>query len=227
MEAGRLMDVDEALRERRSVRGFFRDREVPEAVLREALELAQRAPSNCNVQPWRVFVTRGAATERVRRALLERFDAGDFGAPEDPVDTFPGEYRPLQIACAVEMYGHMGIGRHDGEGRLRAARRNFELFDAPHVAVVCMEKHFGLGVALDVGTWVQSFLLALTARGVGACPQAALRNYADVLRRELAIREDLRVLCGISFGYEDAAVPANATRQRREPLERNVTFVDR
>ena len=33
-------------------------------------------------------------------------------------------------------------------------------------------------------------------------------------------------MCGISFGYEDTAVPANASRQTREPLENNVVFLD-
>jgi nitroreductase len=221
-----MAELDEVVRARRAVRGFHRDRPVEPHLVREALELAQRAPSNCNVQPWRVTVLSGEAVERVRTALTGAIDAGDFGDAEDPIDTFPGDYRPLQIACAVELYGHMGIERQDGAGRLRALRRNFELFDAPHLAVVCMEKHFGLGVALDVGMWVQTFLLALTERGIGSCAQAALRNYPTLLRRELGLPDSLRVLCGVSFGYEDEAVPANRTRLGREPLDKNVRFVD-
>jgi nitroreductase len=44
----RAMSVDEAIRRRRSVRGFLPD-EVPESTLREVFGLAQLAPSNCNV----------------------------------------------------------------------------------------------------------------------------------------------------------------------------------
>jgi len=149
-------------------------------------------------------------------------------APSDmelPIDDFPGDYRPLQVACAVELYGKMGIGRDDREGRMRAHVRNFELFDAPHVAFVCMEKHFGMGVALDVGMYVQTLMLALWARGIASCPQAALRAYPGILREELGIPESLHILCGLSFGYEDPSVPANATRQPRNPLEVNVRFV--
>ena len=123
------------------------------------------------------------------------------------------------------MYREMGIGRDDRQGRLDALLRNFVFFDAPHVAIVTMEDHFGVGVALDVGMWVQTFMLALWARGVGSCAQASLRQYPHILRRELGISATLRILCGVSFGYEDERVPANRTRQTREPVARNVTWL--
>jgi len=126
----------------------------------------------------------------------------------------------------VALYTEMGIGREDREGRRYAVLRNFEFFDAPHVAIICMDKQFGRGVALDVGMYVQTLMLALWARGIGTCAQASLRQYPDVLREQLGIPDELRVMCGISFGYEDTSVPANRCRQSREPLERNVTFVD-
>ncbi|MGD9648614.1 MAG: nitroreductase family protein, partial [Pirellulales bacterium] len=94
------------------------------------------------------------------------------------------------------------------------------------VAIVCMEKRFGLGVALDVGMYEQTLMLALWARGVASCAQASLRMYPQVIRRALGISDELRIMCGISFGYEDPAVPANRTRQSREPLDHNVTVLD-
>ncbi len=63
-------ELDVAIHARRSVRGFDPDRRVPEATLREALELAQRAPSNCNVQPWRVWVAQGRPLESLRQGLV-------------------------------------------------------------------------------------------------------------------------------------------------------------
>ena len=52
------MRLDDAIRQRRSVRGFLPD-EVPREVLREVFELAQWTPSNCNVQPWIPHVVSG------------------------------------------------------------------------------------------------------------------------------------------------------------------------
>lgn len=221
-----MFDLDETIRGRRSVRGFLADTPVDRELIREALELAQRAPSNCNVQPWRVFLASGEACQRLRHALVVAASGGQPPAPDDPVDEFVGSYRQLQVECAVALYREMGIERHDQLGRLHAYVRNFELFDAPHVAIVCMQKQFGVGVALDVGMWVQTFMLALWARGIGSCAQASLRMYPHIIRHEMQIPEELRILCGVSFGYEDTGVPANRTRQDRTSIDKNVTFLD-
>lgn len=215
-------DFDEVVRQRRSVRGYKPDA-VPTDVIDACLALAQQTPSNCNVQPWRVYLASGSARERVRTGMLEAFLAGRYEESEQGMDTFTGGYRTRQVACAVEMYGKMGVARGDMQGRVDAHARNFALFDAPHVAIVCMDRSFGVGVALDVGMWVQTFMLALTSRGVGSCAQAALRAYSGLLSRELGIPDSELVLCGVSFGYEDPAVPVNATRQPRDPVDANVT----
>lgn len=220
-----MTNFDEVVLGRRSVRGFTQQA-VAVPILDEVFALAQRAPSNCNVQPWQVFVASGDRCRQLSQAMTARADVGDFGDPEDLMDPFEGEHRRLQVACASEMYGHMGVERGDMPGRIRAARRNFELFDAPHVAIVCMRKSYGLGVALDVGMYVQTLMLALWSRGIGSCAQASLRQYPTLIRAQLNIPDDLRILCGVSFGYEDTTVPANRTRQRREPIANNVTIID-
>jgi nitroreductase len=221
-----MSELDQIIRDRRSVRGFYPDRPVPRDVLREALELAQRAPSNCNVQPWRAFIASGPARNRLQSALCEWVTRGELPATEDAIDTFAGEYRRLQVACAVTMYREMGVARDDSQGRMGAMLRNFEFFDAPHVAIVCMENRFGPRVAVDVGAYVQTLMLALWSRGVASCAQASLSMYPAIIRRELMIPDELRILCGIALGYEDPTVPANRTRQTREPIETNVKFVD-
>lgn len=220
-----MPDFDDVVRGRRSVRGFT-SQQVPRETLEQVFALCQRAPSNCNVQPWRVFVASGDRCRQLSLAMTARADVGDFGDPEDLMDQFEGDYRRLQIECASEMYGQMGVARGDMPGRIAAARRNFELFDAPHVAIVCMLKSYGLGVALDVGMYVQTLMLALWSRGIGSCAQASLRQYPTLIRGQLGISDELRIMCGLSFGYEDEKVAANRTRQRREPLTSNVTFVD-
>ncbi len=221
-----MFDLDKTILERRSVRGFLPDRTVPSDVVQAALKLAQHAPSNCNVQPWRVFVASGSQCNRLREALVQGISNGEPPQAEDEQDTFPPPYRQLQVECAVALYNEMGIERGDHAGRATAMLRNFELFDAPHVAIVCMQKSFGVGVALDVGMWVQTFMLALWARGVASCAQASLRQYPQIIRPVLKIPDDLRILCGVSFGYEDPAVPANRTRQQRAALEENVVFME-
>lgn len=220
-----MYDLDRTIRERRSVRGFL-PRPVPRAVIEEVFGLAQHAPSNCNVQPWRVYVASGDALETLRGALVEAVTTGDSPVMVTPIDEFRGGYRERQVACAVELYSKMGIARDDRVGRLKASLRNFEFFDAPHVAYICMAKSFGVGVALDVGMYVQTLMLAMQSRGVGSCAQAALRAYPELVSEHLGISDDAQILCGLSFGYEDASVPANQTRQPRDPITSNVVFRD-
>jgi nitroreductase len=92
------------------------------------------------------------------------------------------------------------------------------------VAIVAFDKRFGLWATLDIGCWLQSFLLACTDAGLATCPQATLGAHANVAREVLGIPEELGVLFGVAVGYEDGAVPANACRTARSPLEDNVTF---
>ncbi len=220
------MDVLEALAKRRSVRGFKPD-PVPPETLRRIFEAAQRAPSWCNIQPWRVWLTSGEATKTLTTALTR---AAETGMP-DPDVPWPGEYPPPydahRRACGLALYSAMGVTREDKAGRQAAWMRNYVAFDAPHVAIVGIDRRWGMYAALDVGCWLQSVLLAATSEGLATCPQAALASHPKPARELLAIPEGIAILFGIAIGYEDPSVPANACRTERDPLENNVRFVDR
>ncbi len=215
---------DEIVARRRSVRGFRPD-PVPDEIIREIFSLAQLAPSNCNIQPWRVFVASGAARYRLRDAMTKNVMGGVLPNPDY---TYPGKfedpYRRYQVDCAVALYNEMGIGREDKVGRMKAMLRNFELFDAPHVAFIGMHKSFGETVALDVGIYLQTLMLALTSRGISCCAQGSMRSYPDLVRAEFGFTNDIKILVGLSFGYEDESVPANRTRIGRAELKENVMF---
>ncbi|HIK74033.1 MAG: nitroreductase [Alcanivorax sp.] len=215
----------DALRSRRSVRGFL-DKPVPEETLKQIFELAQLAPSNCNIQPWKVFVASGEVRDELRRRMVEKVTAGVPMEPdfEPNAGKFSGVYRQRQVDCAVELYNNMGIDRDDKPGRMRAQLRNFELFDAPHVVFIGMEREFGPTVALDVGMYIQSLMLAMTAHGVGSCAQGSMRYFPNDVREIFGEPASTAILVGISFGYEDPEVAANRTRVGRAPLADSVAF---
>lgn len=215
----------DALRSRRSVRGFL-DKPVPEETLKQIFELAQLAPSNCNIQPWKVFVASGEVRDELRRRMVEKVTAGVPMEPdfEPNAGKFSGIYRQRQVDCAVELYNNMGIARDDKSGRMRAQLRNFELFDAPHVVFIGMEREFGPTVALDVGMYIQSLMLAMTAHGVGSCAQGSMRYFPNDVRDVFGEPASTAILVGISFGYEDPDVAANRTRVGRAPLADSVAF---
>jgi nitroreductase len=221
------MSLATALQQRRSVRGYRPD-PVPQVLLEEVFSLAQLAPSNCNIQPWKVFVASGEMRDELRRRMVENVSQGRPIQPDfEHLPNFEGVYRKRQVDCAVELYNNMGIARDDREGRARASLRNFELFDAPHVAFIGMERQFGVTVALDVGMYIQTLMLVMTSYGIGSCAQGSMRYYPQDVRDLFGEPDSTAILCGISFGYEDEAVAANRTRVGREPLSENVRFRDR
>ena len=197
------MSLDEAIRRRRSVRGFLPD-EVPDATLREVFELAQWAPSNCNVQPWTPHVVSGAALRRLRDALV---DAGMRDLPIKPDfradPKFTGVHRERQVDAAQQLYGAMGVERRDLVGRKMAYVRNHACFDAPHAVFIFMDEAFGPREATDIGMYAQTLMLALTARGIASCAQGALSLFPDIVRAHLGVASDQKLLFGVSFGYED------------------------
>jgi nitroreductase len=224
MSAQLAISVDEAIRARRSVRGFL-STEVPEKTIREAFELAQLSPSNCNVQPWIPYVVSGERLRNLRDALV---DAGVRDQPINPdfdADRkFVGVYRERQVDAAQQLYGAMGVERRDLVGRKMAYIRNHSCFDAPHAVFVFMPNDFGVREATDIGMWAQTLMLALTARGVSSCAQGALSLFPDIVRQHLGVSSNQRLLFGVSFGYEDIVVKANQARVGRAVLDDAVRF---
>ncbi len=218
------MSAEQVIRLRRSVRGFL-PTEAPEQTLREVFELAQWAPSNCNVQPWAPHVVSGEALRRLRDALVGAAVAGVPYKPDWPAEgKYDGVYRERQVDAAARLYGAMGVERRDLVRRKEAYIRNHAFFDAPHVVFIFMREPFDTREATDIGMYAQTLMLALTSRGIGSCAQGALGLYPDIVREHLGVPSDHRLLFGISFGYEDPGVKANAARVDRAPIHDAVRF---
>ena len=218
------MSLVEAVSKRRSVRGFL-DKEVPQQVINRIFEIAQQAPSNCNVQPWKAYVASGELKESLKKKMYENTTNRVSPNPDySYTNNFENEYRTRQVECAVALYSKMGIGREDKEGRMRAVLRNFEFFDAPHIAFIGMDPSFGTTVAVDVGMWAQTLMLTMVAFGLHSCPMGTMRNYPDLVRQAFDVEDGAKILFGISFGYEDSALPANETRTTRDATSSNVVF---
>jgi nitroreductase len=216
-----MHDLEEVILARHSTRLFLRDKPVPRELVIEALELAIRAPSNSNIQPWRLVFNSGPARDRLVNALLE---AAQKGEPQVP--SLPEEFHHFRSNLGALVYGSMGVPRHDADARRVAVLRNWEFFRAPLGAIVCMHRDLDYVDALGVGMFLQTFMLALTARGIGSCVQVSIAGYPDVIREQLGVAEDLRILCGLSIGYPDPDFPGNSLHTPRSSLEHNMVFVD-
>jgi nitroreductase len=219
-----MISVDEAILQRRSVRGFL-PREVPQPVLDEVFAIAQRSPSNCNVQPWVPHVVSGEALKKLAAALVAAGERGEPIAPDWPAESkFDGVYRARQVDAAVQLYGAMGVERSDLVGRRAAYVRNLGFFGAPHAVFIFMPHPFDTREATDIGMYAQTLMLAMTARGIATCAQGALGLYPGIVREMLGLPQGQRLLFGVSFGYEDPADKANAARVGRAPTTETVRF---
>jgi len=194
-------------------------------ILRDAFELAQWAPSNCNGQPWTPHVVSGEKLSLLCAALV------DAGMRDEPIKRdfvadrkFTGVHRERQVDAAQQLYGAMGVERRDLVGRKMANVRNHACFDAPHAVFIFIDESFGEREATDIGMWAQALMLALTARGVASCAMGALSLYPYIVHAHLSVAPSQGLLFGVSFGYEDTAAKANSARMGRAAVDDAVRF---
>jgi nitroreductase len=216
-----MYDLEQAIGERRSTRMFLPHKPVPRELVDEALALAVRAPSNTNIQPWHMVFATGAARDRLVTALLAEARSKP---PEIP--PLPEAFAHIRRELGAQVSGSMGIDREDTEGRRVAVLRNWEFFRAPLAGIVCIRYDLGPVDSLGVGMFLQTLLLALTARGLGTCVQQSIAGYPNIVRKQLDIPAELKILCGLAIGYPDPDSPANKLRTARNPIDENVVFLD-
>ncbi|MEV6292854.1 nitroreductase [Streptomyces sp. NPDC051896] len=219
------MDVYEAVRSRRAVRGFT-DRHVPREVLERVLSAAAWAPSGSNLQPWRVYVLTGGPLAELKKLAGERVAAGDPW-DEREYEMYPSTlktpYRERRTAFAEQRYGALGISREDGEARQRAAAANWDCFGAPAALFCYIDRDMGPPQWADVGMYLQTVMLLLRAEGLHSCTQMAWSVYRKTVAQVLSPPDGLILYCGMAIGFEDGMV--GYARTGRAPLEETVTFV--
>ena len=221
------MEYDEVVLGRRSTRGF-KKQPVPRKVIEEILELATRAPSSMNTQPWHFFAVTGEPLDRIRAGNTERNLAGVPDSREfRHSGPYQGVHRDRQIEIAVQLFQAMGIERHDKEGRQDWVLRGFRQFDAPVSIVVTYDKVLqGSDIApFDAGAVTNALVNAAWSRGLGCVVNSQGIMQSPVVREHARIPEDKVIQTCVAMGYPDESFPANAVVSRRRPIAEVVTFV--
>ena len=220
------MQFDDVILGRRSIRGYL-DKPVPKALIREILELAMRAPTSLNTQPWNFYVVAGAVLDRIRKGNVERNLAGVPHSREFRLGPgYEGAHRERQIGVAKQLFAAMGIARDDGAGRMAAMGRNTTSFDAPAVLFVYFPRLMKEPQWSDVGMWLQTVALLLREEGLDSCFQEFMALYANTIRDFLGLdHERYMFFCGMAIGYRDPDAPVNNFERQRVPLEEHVKFI--
>lgn len=214
---------DQLARNRRSIRGFL-PTPVESEVLDRVFETAAFAPSNCNTQPWYSHVVSGDMRDRLSRIFMQTIGQGEYSL-DYPYDAkYEGIFRQRQLDVGILLYKALGITREDKKGKREAFLRNLDFFGAPHAVFIFMPDWCGIREACDVGMYAQNLMLSMRAHGISSCPQTILGYGADTVRRELNIDAQMKLLFGISFGYEDPELPENQIVPERATLEEHVKY---
>lgn len=202
------MSLWETVNQRHSSREYLLE-PVPHALLHRALALAEHSPSNSNIQPWRLWVLSGAPLAALKKELMHHASSDE--APQiPPLPQWASRFRS-ELGKLIYGVGRE-IDREDKEGRRNAVLRNFEFFGAPMGAIVCMKNDLDYQDSLSVGMWLQNLVLALRAEGLSTCVQVSIGGYPEVVRKQVGIPDDMRVICGMAIGYEDPTHKVNVLR---------------
>ncbi|MDX3805608.1 nitroreductase [Bosea thiooxidans] len=220
--------VERAIRARRAVRAFLSD-PVDPALLRRLLELAARAPSGTNMQPWKLRVIGPQSRARLEPALVAALEAGERPGVEE-YRYYPAQFREPYLArrrkVGWDLYGLLGVARGDTEGMKRQTAANLRFFGAPVALMLTIDRDLEIGSWLDLGMFIENLLIAAQGHGLDSCPQAIFAQFHTIVRRELAIPEEEVVVCGIAIGRADPDAPANRLVPEREPVENFTTWLD-
>lgn len=220
------MDIIEAIKQRKSIRDF-KDDQIPQNVIRELLEIACRAPSAMNTQPWEFTVIAKDVLEMVKRANIEKFQANEKPHSEHSVVGWPTEsvYRHRQVNLAKQIFQLMDIKREDADKRSQWLEKGFKFFNAPAVIVVCVDRILAAGTPIfDIGAVTQNICLTALHFGLGTCIEDQGVMYPEVLRKFCDIPETKQIIITIAIGYPNWDFPANQLETSRESVDTLTTW---
>jgi nitroreductase len=225
--ANPALTFDDVVHGRRSIRGFT-PAPVPKAIIREILDLAMRAPSSLNTQPWNFYVVTGDPLDRIREGNVARNLAGVPSSREFRIHgDYGGVHRDRQIEIAKQLFAAMGIERHDQERRKDWVLRGFRQFDAPVSIVVTYDRsiHGGDIAPFDCGAVTNALVNAAWSRGLGCVINSQGIMQSPVVREHAGIPDDQVIMICVAMGYPDDTFPANAVVSRRKSVDDATVFV--
>ena len=221
------MNYDDVILNRRSIRGYKPD-PVPKALIREVIEIAMRAPSSMNTQPWNFHVVAGDVLDRIRAGNSENMLAGVPQSREFRIgEAFAGVHRERQIEVAKQLFSAMEIERDNAEKRQDWVMRGFRQFDAPASIVITYDRalHGSDDAPFDCGGVTNALVNAAWSRGLGCVINSQGIMQSPVVREHAHIPEDQVIMKCIAIGWPDDCFPANAVVSLRKSVDDAATFL--
>ncbi len=221
------MTVSELLSKRKATRAF-EAKEVEHEKIVRILDAARHAPSGTNTQPWQVAVVTGEKKRRLGDLMETAFRNGQQGKMEFQYypEIWEGIYKERRRACGLQMYSTLQISREDKQRQLDQWAANYRAFDAPVMMFFFIDEILETGSYLDYGMFIQSIMLMAIEEGLATCPQAALGEYPEIVKKELGYSDDKKLVVGLAMGYEETSAIINQYRTPRDEVEQFTRFFD-
>jgi nitroreductase len=222
--------VDAAITSRRSARAF-----LPTPVAREdieaILEVAARASSGTNTQPWKVYVLTGAIKEKLSDEILRAHNDPELCKQHtEEYRYYPvkwvSPYIDRRRKIGWDLYTLLGLTRENKAGMHAQHGRNYRFFDAPVGMIFTIDRILEQGSWLDYGMFLQNIMIAARGRGLDTCPQAAFTPFHKIIKEVLQLSADEMVVCGMALGYADPDKIENKLVTEREPAAGFARFLE-
>jgi nitroreductase len=226
--------VDAAITSRISARAFT-SQEVTRETLTRLLQVASRAPSGTNTQPWRVYILQGRTRDELVNkvcAVHDEIRVNPTLAAEytEEYDYYPEKWVSPYIDRRREngwsLYGLLGIGKGDKDKMHQQHQRNFRFFDAPVGLMFTIDRVMGRGSLLDYGMFLQGFMVSARAQGLHSCPQAAWNGFSKIVLPHIGAKPNEMLVCGMALGYADATDVVNTFHTPRVAVEEFTHWLD-
>ena len=222
--------VDAAVATRRSLRAFL-PTPVPRETMAAILDVAARAPSGTNTQPWKVYVLTGDTKIELSRKIRAAYDdPAERATHAEEYAYYPTEWKSPFIdrrrKVGWDLYGLLGIAKTD-KARMHAQHgRNYDFFGAPVGLMFTIDRVMQQGSWLDYGMFLQSIMVAARGRGIDTCPQAAFMQFHRIITEHIGAPPNEQLVCGMSLGYADPNAVENTLITEREPVSAFARFLE-
>lgn len=222
--------VDHAITSRRSIRAFL-PTPVPRTELESLLDVASRAPSGSNTQPWKVYVLTGAVKRQLSDAIQKAYLNPDEAVThKEEYDYYPREwvspYVDRRRKVGWDLYALLGLTRENKAGMQTQHGRNYAFFDAPVGLIFTIDRVMEQGSWLDYGMFLQNIMVAARGRGLDTCPQAAFTQFHRVVAETLGLPDTEQLVCGMALGYADHSKIENTLVTERAPVSAFARFME-
>lgn len=226
--------MDTAIVDRMSIRAFLPDA-IDKDTIMDILNVASRAPSGANIQPWKVYVLSGES----KISLSGKIKAAHDAVAKDPAlaEKYVEEYNyyprkwfspyiERRRKVGWDLYELLGIEKGDKSRMHAQHQKNYDFFGAPVGLMFTIHRDLEQGSILDYGMFIQNIMIAAKARGIDSCPQAAWNHYGKIVLPHIGASEDEMVVCGMALGYADPSAIENTLETTRVPAEHFTTWLD-